>query len=263
VWPARSASSSIGIIVVASASDAEKIAARLKTGADFEALAREVSIDPTAHDGGHLQVEPKYLLAPLQNALAEIEPGAISAIIRIPEGFAILTRFKETTPRLLPGPPPNVKLTLAVSGYTEFYQVLHNRIPKDPVAARAWAIDLKGVCAAREQAPQDAMAALRDQLKAPEKMEPFRLAYTHYTLGELSSVTGDFETSINGRYRLGNTNDEGWYRGQCRFSKLAPAWGEFYEVEGDPLMDKAPDDWVQLSAPRKDRPDRFDYWRSW
>jgi hypothetical protein len=30
-----------------------------------------------------------------------------------------------------------------------------------------------------------------------------------------------------GRYRLGSTNDEGWYRGQCRYSRIAPSWGEF------------------------------------
>jgi hypothetical protein len=35
------------------------------------------------------------------------------------------------------------------------------------------------------------------------------------------------------RYAIGRVNDEGWYRGQCRFSRLAPAWGEFYEVSGD------------------------------
>jgi hypothetical protein len=28
-----------------------------------------------------------------------------------------------------------------------------------------------------------------------------------------------------GRYRLGDTNDEGWYRKQCRFSEVAPEWG--------------------------------------
>jgi hypothetical protein len=45
------------------------------------------------------------------------------------------------------------------------------------------------------------------------------------------------------RYRLGATNDEGWFRGQCRYSKLAPSWGEFYEIVGpDPhLMN--PIDW--------------------
>ena len=35
------------------------------------------------------------------------------------------------------------------------------------------------------------------------------------------------------RYRLGETDGEGWYLGQCRFSRIAPAWGEFYEVQGD------------------------------
>jgi len=45
------------------------------------------------------------------------------------------------------------------------------------------------------------------------------------------------------RYRLGPTNDEGWYSGQCRFSKLAPAWGEFYVVEGDEALLEAPMDW--------------------
>jgi hypothetical protein len=57
------------------------------------------------------------------------------------------------------------------------------------------------------------------------------------------------------RYRLGGTNDEGWYRGQCRFSKVAPEWGEFYEVQGDLKLESSPDDWVVLSpepqAPEK------------
>jgi hypothetical protein len=50
------------------------------------------------------------------------------------------------------------------------------------------------------------------------------------------------------RYRLGSTNDEGWFRGQCRFSNLAPAWGEFYEIEGDPLLQSAPDDWIEIDS---------------
>ncbi len=45
------------------------------------------------------------------------------------------------------------------------------------------------------------------------------------------------------RYRLGPTNDEGWYRGQCRFTGLAPGWGEFYEVSGDLLLERAVVDW--------------------
>lgn len=51
------------------------------------------------------------------------------------------------------------------------------------------------------------------------------------------------------RYRLGKTNDEGWYRGECRFSGLAPAWGEFYEVTGDLKIDQVAD-WNDGPAPR-------------
>jgi hypothetical protein len=47
------------------------------------------------------------------------------------------------------------------------------------------------------------------------------------------------------RYRLGFPNDEGWYKGHCRFRCLAPQWGDFYEVNGD-LLDSGPSDWVLL-----------------
>jgi hypothetical protein len=50
------------------------------------------------------------------------------------------------------------------------------------------------------------------------------------------------------RYRLGETNDEGWYMGQCRFGRLAPDWGEFYAVEGDPHLLLAPSDWVNVTG---------------
>jgi hypothetical protein len=53
------------------------------------------------------------------------------------------------------------------------------------------------------------------------------------------------------RYRLGATNDEGWWRGQCRFSRRAPDWGEFYELEGDLRLDRLPErSWALLAEPR-------------
>ena len=45
------------------------------------------------------------------------------------------------------------------------------------------------------------------------------------------------------KYRLGPTNDEGWYRGQCRFSREAPRWGEFFEVSGDLKLEQVPNGW--------------------
>ena len=49
------------------------------------------------------------------------------------------------------------------------------------------------------------------------------------------------------RYAIGDVNDEGWYRGQCRFSGLAPAWGEFYEVKGDLFLEELDVTWNMVS----------------
>ena len=52
------------------------------------------------------------------------------------------------------------------------------------------------------------------------------------------------------RYRLGPTNNEGWWKKQCRFSQCAPAWGEFYEVAGDLLLEWLPvDSWYCCGSP--------------
>jgi hypothetical protein len=50
------------------------------------------------------------------------------------------------------------------------------------------------------------------------------------------------------RYSMNGTNDEGWWRGQCRFSRRAPDWGEFYEVEGDLRLQRLPEDYWTLVA---------------
>lgn len=48
------------------------------------------------------------------------------------------------------------------------------------------------------------------------------------------------------RYRLGDTNDEGWFMGKCRFGKTIP-WGEFYQIDGDLRIDETAD-WVVVGA---------------
>lgn len=45
------------------------------------------------------------------------------------------------------------------------------------------------------------------------------------------------------KYRIGNINDEGWHRKQCRFSNLAPTWGEFFQVIGDVDKLNDPKNW--------------------
>lgn len=48
------------------------------------------------------------------------------------------------------------------------------------------------------------------------------------------------------RWRLGPTNDEGWYMGQYRYSRVAPEWGEFYEIIGEDVARDIPTDWWRL-----------------
>lgn len=48
------------------------------------------------------------------------------------------------------------------------------------------------------------------------------------------------------QWRLGPTNDEGWYRGQCRYSGVAPKWGYFYEILGEDALRSAPLDWQRV-----------------
>jgi hypothetical protein len=62
--------------------------------------------------------------------------------------------------------------------------------------------------------------------------------------------TGRIRFTNSFRYRIGTVNDEGWYQGQCRFSKLAPKWGEFYEVEGDLRLNECPQDWIMVGSQR-------------
>jgi hypothetical protein len=49
-------------------------------------------------------------------------------------------------------------------------------------------------------------------------------------------------------WRLGSPNDEGWYRGQYRYSSLAPEWGEFYELTGEDTLSRLTD-WQHPSIP--------------
>src|SRR6202522_2491778 len=67
------------------------ILAALRHGDDFSTLARRMSSDPSADNGGDLgAVKPEDLRAELRDALAQLRPGQVSPVIRIPTGYAIL-----------------------------------------------------------------------------------------------------------------------------------------------------------------------------
>ncbi len=75
-------------------------------------------------------------------------------------------------------------------------------------------------------------------------MRPNPYAYREYE--NIPSITVRFSGCE--RYRVTSVNDHGWYAGQCRFSGLAPSWGEFYEISGDTRDDMDPTPWVKMEG---------------
>jgi arylsulfatase A-like enzyme/parvulin-like peptidyl-prolyl isomerase len=81
-------------IVVASRSEAEKLRALLLEGADFAALARQHSLDPTrARDGELGSVARGELLPELEAAAFALAPGELSRPIQSRRGFHLLQRL--------------------------------------------------------------------------------------------------------------------------------------------------------------------------
>lgn len=93
---------------------------------------------------------------------------------------------------------------------------------------------------AEPNAPAPVVARLGNDVVLEFRLNPFQ--FKKFSKGDRARLV--FRNSW--RYRLGGTNDQGWYLGQCRFSKVAPAWGEFYEVQGDLKLESSPDGWVVL-----------------
>jgi hypothetical protein len=94
---------------------------------------------------------------------------------------------------------------------------------------------------AEPNAPAEVLTVEGSNLVVEFFVNPY--AYSGFTEEDRARITFEDVT----KYRHGPTNDEGWYRDQCRFSKLAPAWGEFYEIRGE-LFDERVAGWRVLTA---------------
>jgi tetratricopeptide (TPR) repeat protein len=93
VTPPPPGSVHLRLLRVADRSRAETIAARLKAGEPFAAVARAESADASAAQGGDLgDVRVEDLAGPLRSAAAALAPGEISSILSGPSGFVLLER---------------------------------------------------------------------------------------------------------------------------------------------------------------------------
>lgn len=78
---------------------------------------------------------------------------------------------------------------------------------------------------AEPNAPDPSMIIEEDKLILRFYLNAF--IYSDYEEEDIGSL--EFDNCY--MYRLGATNDEGFYKGQCRFSDSGIKWGEFYLLE--------------------------------
>jgi peptidyl-prolyl cis-trans isomerase C len=75
--------------VSAAKKKAEAALARVKKGEDFATVAKEVSTDPTAPQGGEVGWVRKGLLLPELEQVLDLKPGEVSGVLRSKYGFHI------------------------------------------------------------------------------------------------------------------------------------------------------------------------------
>jgi parvulin-like peptidyl-prolyl isomerase len=81
------------LIVVSSVEKAQQIADEVTGGGSFEALARAQSTDMSAPQGGLIgPIALSELRPELRDALRGLAPGAVTAVLRLPTGFALVQR---------------------------------------------------------------------------------------------------------------------------------------------------------------------------
>jgi parvulin-like peptidyl-prolyl isomerase len=106
-------------IMVESEEAAQQILTMLQEGADFVTLAREQSVDVATKDnGGDLGWFPRGLVAPeLENAAFALQPGQISGIVPLGEGYHIIQVVEREAARPL---APEIQLDLRLALFEEW-----------------------------------------------------------------------------------------------------------------------------------------------
>ncbi len=198
---------SLRIIVAASADDAARLAARVRGGEDFAAVAREASIDPSAGAGGLIgRVEVSTLRPELRNALSGVRPGQLTRVVAVPTGFAFMRVEADTqaaaagttNPAGIPGLVATgaVKYVLDVGGLPEAEAVL-----RDFAKPAGWDQSPRVMCQVRRSSLAESRRVFEDffspRMAAVRETRPaFELMQAHLGLAQLLAYDGDMDGAI-------------------------------------------------------------------
>lgn len=212
---------SLQVIVVDSEAKARIVLQRLKAGEDFAIVAKAMSIDPNAGNGGYIgDADPALLRPELRQAVESMKPGEISGPIKVSTGYVILKLLSKTpaadgqekasppavAQQTAPGQGmgPNRDLLVGGKGAIQYPadvagQVLADMLFQKYPKPSGWDQNLQEVCEIRTQSLAEGIAALQEVLTDPAQMAaktPFDAIQTHYGLAQLEAYRGDMDTAV-------------------------------------------------------------------
>jgi tetratricopeptide (TPR) repeat protein len=198
--PAPGASErTLRIIVLESEDEARRVRDELQRGANFIALAVARSVDPSAKEGGMLgRVALSSLRPELRNAVSGLPIGGLSAIVRVPTGFAVVQVIAdregagEGRPNASLGAGGSIKYVFDVSGFADAIEAMR-QYPKDP----GWDQDPLAICRVRMASLKSARERTEQRLASPTELaDPLDRAYAYILLGQLQAYQGRIVPAI-------------------------------------------------------------------
>ncbi len=195
------------IIVVDSPSQADRVLQRLKNGEDFAALAKELSIDPTASDGGFLGlVDPAALRPELRDAVKSLSVGETSSVIHTHSGYAVLKMIPPASAAPLQNAAPAQILPSSATGAIRYAPNVGGKGEAD-LAFRnfpkpdGWNQNLHAMCDIRTQSLASVIDSILKSLDPanPDGIahgSPLDLIQMHYALANVYAYEGEMDKSI-------------------------------------------------------------------
>ncbi|MGA7766379.1 MAG: FG-GAP-like repeat-containing protein [Candidatus Sulfotelmatobacter sp.] len=205
--PGTTPSVELRIIVVDSSSQADRVLQRLKKGEDFAELAKEVSIDPTASDGGYMgRVDPSTLRAEFRDVLKGMVAGEMTSVIHTNSGYAILKVIPPSDRAALQSTAPARILSSSATGTIRYAPNVGGKGEADLAFRKfpkpdGWNQNLRGMCDIRQRS---LTSVIDDVLKSLDPANPNGVAHgrpldmiqMHYALANIYAYEGQMEKSI-------------------------------------------------------------------
>jgi tetratricopeptide (TPR) repeat protein len=192
------------IIVVPSESEAQQILDQLKQGANFPDLAKKLSSDPTAANGGFMgRPDPAALCPEIKDALKEVAAGGTTGVVQVPAGYAILKVLTDSelppnagfVPTSVAMAACSLRPAVLVSGLGEA-DTIFREFPKSD----SWNEDLRQACAIRQVSIPITLQRLNKALApgSPNTLNasPSDLMQAHYAAAELHVFQGEMDQAV-------------------------------------------------------------------